>query len=35
MRRWVPDYRNSANQGLTQLSVYQGRLVTVGLRTSF
>ncbi|NYT41935.1 TonB-dependent receptor [Sphingomonas sp. R-74633] len=35
MRRWVPDYRNSANNGLTQLSVYQGRLVTLGLRTSF
>jgi hypothetical protein len=35
MRRWVPDYRDANNEGLTQLSVYQGRLVTLGLRTSF
>jgi TonB-dependent receptor len=35
MRRYVPDYRDPNNTGITQMSVYQGRTVTLGIRTRF
>jgi hypothetical protein len=34
MRRYIPDSRDLANTTLTQLSVYQGRVFTLGLRTT-
>lgn len=35
MRRYVPDYRDPDNKDITQLNVYQGRMVTLGLRANF
>jgi TonB-dependent receptor len=34
MRRYDPDYRDLSDHTLTQLTVYQGRMINLGLRTT-